>query len=319
MSNGQMFPEPRFINCNGLRVAVYERGDGPAMLFLHGFPELGYSWRHQLPAMADAGYRAIAPDLRGYGRTDRPDDVAAYRMSELVADVTGLLDALDIEKTVLVGHDWGALLAWQVALLHPQRISRLIALNIPFFARPPVDPVEYMRSTLGDDFYIVNFQDSDAADRRCEENPGHVFDVMMRRNQIRRADFEKLPTAMRQFSLLQALARDASGGDAVLNDAERQYYVAAFTHSGFTGPINWYRNWSRNWQESADVEQRVTVPTLFIGAVDDVIVSLAQIDAMRDFVDDLTIEMLEPCGHWTQQERPDDVNRLIVEWLVQRG
>lgn len=319
MSNDNMFPEPRFIDCNGVRLAVYEQGDGPAMLFVHGFPELAYSWRHQLSAMAAAGYRAIAPDLRGYGRSDSPDEVDAYRITELIADVTGLLDALEIEKTILVGHDWGAMLSWQIALTHPQRVSRLITLNIPFFPRPPVDPVAHMRSTLGDDFYIVNFQDSDAADRRCEEDPGHVFDVMMRRNQIRRADFENLPTAMKRFSLLQALARDASGGDPLLNDAERQYYVDAFTRSGFTGAINWYRNWSRNWQDSADVAQRVTVPALFIGAVDDVIIPLTQIDAMRPFVDDLTIEMLEPCGHWTQQERPDDVNRLMLEWLVQRG
>lgn len=310
-----MFPEPRFIESNGIRLAVHESGRGQPVILLHGFPELAYSWRHQLPALAGAGYRAIAPDQRGYGASARPEGIANYTIEQLTGDIVGLLNALDIDQAVVVGHDWGALLGWQLALLVPERLSGLIALNIPFFARPPVDPIAFMRSHLGEDFYIVNFQDSDQADRACEKDPGRVFDVMMRRNQITRAQFNALPREKRQFSLLAALARGDLAGKALLTPEERQVYVDAFSAGGFTAPINWYRNWSHNWQTSAGVDQNVRVPTLFIGADNDVIVSLQQIDAMRAHVEQLDIQMLENCGHWSQQEQPDKVNTIILDWL----
>lgn len=313
-----MFPEPRYINTNDIRMALYEQGEGPPIVLLHGFPELAFSWRHQLPALAAAGYRAVAPDLRGYGRTDKPDGVEQYTMQELIADVTGLLDAERIDTATIVGHDWGALLAWQMALLVPERLAGLVALNIPFIARPPVDPIAYMREALGDDFYIVNFQDSDAADRRCAEDPSWVFEVMMRRNAITRERFNSLPTKMRGFSLLAALDRTELAGESLLSPAEAQVYVDAFRAGGFTGPINWYRNWTHNWASTVNVDQTVRVPTLFIGAVDDVIISPSQIEAMRPHVADLEIHMLDNCGHWSQQEKPDDVNGLLLDWLNRR-
>ena len=138
---------------------------------------------------------------------------------------------------------------------------------------------------------------------------------MMRKRQISRADFDQLPPQMKVLSLLKVMARDESGGEPLLNDEERAYFVNAFTQSGFTNPINWYRNWTRNWKALEGVDPVIHVPTLFIGAADDVIIAPGQIEAMKPWVRDLTIEMLEPCGHWTQQERPDDVNRLIIDWL----
>jgi pimeloyl-ACP methyl ester carboxylesterase len=310
-----MFPAPRFIDTNGIRMAIHESGQGQPVVLLHGFPELAYSWRHQLPALAASGYRAIAPDQRGYGASSKPEGVSNYTIQELTADVIGLLDALDIQQAVIVGHDWGALLAWQLALLAPHRLSGLITLNIPFFARPPVDPIAYMRSELGEDFYIVNFQDSDLADRVCEENPGRVFEVMMRRNQITRAKFDSLPRAMRQYSLLAALARAELAGTPLLTSREHQVFVDAFTAGGFTAPINWYRNWTHNWETTVGVDQSVRVPTLFIGADNDVIISLQQIEAMKPHVEQLEIHMLENCGHWSQQEQPEKVNTLILDWL----
>ncbi len=310
-----MFPKPRIVDANGIRLAVHEQGSGPPVILLHGFPELAYSWRHQLPALAAAGYRAIAPDLRGYGASGKPNGVADYTIQELIGDVTGLMDSLGIEKAVIVGHDWGALLAWQMALLVPKRMSGLINLNIPFFPRPPIDPIAYMRSELGEDYYIVNFQDSDLADRTCAADPGRVFDVMMRRDQITRAEFDAMPQKMRQFSLLAALSRTELSGEPILTPAERRVFVDAFTAGGFTGPINWYRNWSRNWETTADVEQTVCVPTLFIGADNEVIVSVQQIEAMKPHVENLKLHMLANCGHWSQQEHPDKVNALILDWL----
>jgi len=310
-----MFPLPRFVESNGIRMAVFEQGEGPAAIMVHGFPELAYSWRHQIPALADAGFRAIAPDMRGYGQTDSPSGVECYAAAELIQDLQGLLDALHLERAVFIGHDWGALVLWQMAMLAPDRIEQLIILNIPHIPRPPVDPIELMRSKFGDDFYIVNFQQSDEADIAFAAEPEHFFDVMMRKNRVTRAEFDQLPPQMKVLSLLKAVAREESGGEPLLSDQDRAYFVNAFTQSGFTNPINWYRNWTRNWKALEGVDQVIEVPTLFIGAADDVIISPEQIEAMRPWVSELTIQMLEPCGHWTQQERPDDVNRLIIDWL----
>jgi len=200
-------------------------------------------------------------------------------------------------------------------MLAPERIEKLLILNIPHFPRAPIDPIELFRKRLGDDFYIVNFQDSDEADQAFANDPGHFFDMLMRKNQGTRAEFDRLPPAMKVFSMLKAIRRSHASGEALLTDEERDYFVNAFARSGFSGPINWYRNWSRNWQAMEGVDQLIKIPTLFIGASDDVIIGLEQIDAMRPLVTDLTLEMLDPCGHWTQQERPQDVNRLMLKWL----
>jgi soluble epoxide hydrolase/lipid-phosphate phosphatase len=314
-----MFPQARIIEANGINMAVHEQGDGTPILFVHGFPELAYSWRYQLPAIAAAGYRVIAPDMRGYGGTDKPQGIEQYTVQKLIGDIEGLLDALDIERAHVVAHDWGALLAWQLALLAPQRMLSLTALNIPFFPRAPIDPIEIMRAALGKDFYIVNFQDSDEADRRCAEDPERVFEVMMRKNVISRERFNTLPKEMRSFSLLAALSRTELSGDPLLSPEEAQVYAEAFAAGGFTAPINWYRNWSQNWASSTDVKQVVTVPTLFIEAVDDVIISPQQISAMKPHVPDLEIRTLEHCGHWSQQEKPAEVNALLLDWLSARS
>jgi pimeloyl-ACP methyl ester carboxylesterase len=310
-----MFPKPHFVQSNGIRMAVYEQGKGPAVIMVHGFPELAYSWRHQIPALANAGFRAIAPDMRGYGQTEGPEGVGNYAAAKLIGDLEGLLDALGLERAVFVGHDWGALVLWQMAMLAPERIEKLVILNIPHLPRSPIDPVDLMRKKFGDDFYIVNFNDSNEADGVFASDPGHFFDVMMRKKQITRAQFDLLPAHMKVLSLLKAMARTESGGEALLNDQERTYYVEAFSRAGFSNPINWYRNFTRNWEALKDVDQNIRIPTLFIGAVDDVIIAPEQIEAMKPLVEDLTVEMIEPCGHWTQQERPEDVNRLIIDWL----
>lgn len=310
-----MFPEPSFVDVNGLKMAVHEQGDGLPVILLHGFPELAFSWRHQLPALAGAGFRAIAPDQRGYGRTTGPADVTDCRMSQLIADVHGLLDALELDSATFIGHDWGALVLWQMAMLAPERIDRLIALNIPHYPRSPIDPIRVMRERFGNDFYIVNFQDSDEAERVFGKDPRHFINRMMRKNQLTREQFETLPSQHQVVSLLrQTLAENASG-DALLNDEELDYYAAGFERSGFTGPINWYRNWTRNWEQLDGVDQQIDIPTLFIGADNDVLIGLQHIEGMKPFVSDLTIHMLE-CGHWTQQEKPADVNRLILDWLT---
>lgn len=299
-------------------MAVYEQGEGPAVLLLHGFPELAFSWRHQLPALAEAGFRVIAPDQRGYGKTSVPPRVSDYRIEALIADVHGLLDALQLERAVFAGHDWGAILLWQMAMLAPERIEKLIILNIPHYPRSPVDPIEIWRRRFGDDFYIVNFQDSNEADPVFAQDTAHFFDVTMRRKQLSRELFDKLPAERKVVSLLNALAREKQGGEPLLSGEERDYYASAFAASGFTGAINWYRNWTHNWEILNGIDETIDIPTLFVGAVNDLIIAPEHIEGMKQLVRNLDIHMLEDCGHWSQQERPDDVNRLMIEWLMQR-
>ena len=313
-----MFPKPTMVRTNGINLAVYEQGDGPPVVLLHGFPELAFSWRHQLPALANAGFRAIAPDQRGYGRSDVPPDVADYRIEDLINDVHGLLDALELDSATFAGHDWGALVLWQMAMRAPERIDGLIILNIPHFPRSPVDPIQIMRSRFGDDFYIVNFQDTDAADRAFAADPVHFFNMMMRRNQVSREQFDQLPAEMKVINLLKVMARVEGSGDPLLSDEERDYFAMAFANTGFTGPINWYRNWTHNWETADGLDQHIDIPTLFIGAVDDVIIAQEHIEGMKPLVPNLELHMLDDCGHWTQQEKPDAVNRLMIDWLKRR-
>ena len=253
--------------------------------------------------------------MRGYGLTEAPTGVEHYGVESLIGDLLGLLDAMGLPRATFVGHDWGAMILWHMAMLVPERIEKLITLNIPHYPRSAADPIQRFRQRLGDDFYIVNFQDSDEADRAFAANPAHFFDMMMRKHQISRALFDRLPAHKKVLSLLQVMARAESSGDALLTDDERDYFASAFEKSGFTNPINWYRNWTRNWQALEGVNEVIDIPTLFIGAADDVVIEPHHIEAMKPLVPNLTLKMLEPCGHWTQQERPDDVNRLIVDWL----
>ena len=315
---GTHFPNPQIVDANDIQLAVYEEGSGPPVILVHGFPELAFSWRHQLPALAAAGYSAIAPDMRGYGGSSKPPSVADYTVQKLIGDLTALMDARAIDKAVVVGHDWGALVAWQMALLAPDRMAGLIAMNIPFFKRPPLNPILLMRLKLGKDFYIVNFQKSDEADRRFAEDPQRFIDTMMR---IRRVNRDLAPGKggkRRPLSLLEMLDRDDPGGEVLLSPDELKFYADAFRAGGFTGPINWYRNFKHNWKSTRGVEQVVRVPTLFIGACDDVIVSRGQIEAMKSHVPDLEVHMIKDCGHWTQQERPEKTNELMLEWLGRR-
>ena len=315
------FPLPIPIATNGITLDVHMAGDdaAPPVVLCHGFPEIAYSWRHQVGPLVDAGYRFIAPDQRGYAGSSRPEGVEAYDVFHLMDDLCGLLDALGHEDALFVGHDWGALLLWQMALMRPERMRGLVALNIPFAPRRDIDPMVMARQVLGDDFYIVNFQDSDEADRAFEAEPERFLRAMYRRLPATRKAFDATPAEARHaFSMLREMRKATLPGTPLFDDDELAVYVDAFRRSGFTPAINWYRNWSRNWALTADVEQRVRVPTLFVGAEDDVLIAPAHIEAMRRYVDDLEVHVLERCGHWTQQERPEAFNALMLDWLARR-
>ncbi len=312
------FPTPHRVNCGEINMAVHEMGAGPPVILVHGFPELAFSWRHQIPVLANAGYRVIAPDMRGYGGTEKPPLVTDYTVQKLIGDLTGLMDALSIDKALMVGHDWGALVTWQMALLAPERMAGLINLNIPFYKRPPINPVTFMRWKLGKDFYIVNFQHSTEADHRFAEDPARFIDVMMRR---RKRPFPATGNAgkkRRPISLLRMLADDKPTGESILDENELRIFADAFAAGGFTGPINWYRNFKHNWKSTRGVDQTVRIQTLFVGATEEMVASPKQVEAMRLNVPDLEICWIEDCGHWTQQEKPAELNEVMLEWLERR-
>jgi pimeloyl-ACP methyl ester carboxylesterase len=303
-------------------MAVHEMGpkDGIPVVFCHGFPELAYSWRHQLPALAAAGYRAIAPDQRGYGGTSRPEKVEDYDMAHLTDDMAGLLDALGLKKAVFCGHDWGGMVVWQMALHHPGRVAGVIGVNTPFLPRPPIDPIAAMRAVYGENMYIVFFQKPGEADAILAKDVGKTFRFFMRKNMTTAEEYAKRPQSERNLELVHALQSDESQwpGEVLLTADELKVFVDTFTGTGFTGGINWYRNFTRNWQNSEKLPEKVHVPGLMIMAEDDIVLSPAMADGMERFVPDLEKSLIRRCGHWTQQEHPKETNTAMIDWLKRR-
>lgn len=294
----------RTLAVNGIQLHIAEEGPtegtGPLVVLCHGFPELWYSWRHQLPALAAAGYRAVAPDLRGYGDSSAPADPAAYDIDTLAADMVGLLDALGEQRAVFVGHDWGAIVVWHLALAHPERVSAVAGLSVPFVPRPPVPPLPVMRRRFGDAFYIVWFQE-----------PG-VADAALAADVARTISSSEVWTA--EWAARTPPARPRR--PAFLTEEDLDYYVAAFERSGFTGGLNYYRNLDRNWELTAGLAgRRVAQPALFVtGSRDPVRLFIP--DRMDEHATDLRGRVVvEGGGHWIPQERPDEVNAALIRFL----
>ena len=315
------FPQPTMVKTSGIDMAVYEAGpkNGLPVVLCHGFPELAYSWRHQLPALGAAGFRAIAPDQRGYGRTSRPEKIEDYDMTHLTGDLIGLLDAMGLKDAIFVGHDWGGLVVWNLPLMHPERVRGIIGVNTPFLPRPPMDPIAAMKLRFGEDMYIVFFQKPGVADAILAKDVGRSFRFFMRKGTTAE-EFAKRPQEERNLALVKALETDESRwpGTALLTDEEMKFFVDTYKRTGFTGGINWYRNFSRNWRLSGTLEQKVRVPSLMIMAEDDVVLSPAMADGMERFVPDLEKALIKRCGHWTQQEHPGEVNEIMIAWLKKR-
>ena len=316
------FPAPTMIKTNGMDMVVYEAGpkDGLPVVLCHGFPELAYSWRHQLPALAAAGFRVLAPDQRGYGLSSRPAKVEDYDMAHLTGDLAGMLDAFGIKDAVFVGHDWGGLVVWQMPIYQPKRVKGVIGVNTPFFPRPPIDPIMGMRAMRGDNNYVVFFQKPGVADEILARDTAKTFRFFMRRGMVTAKEFESLPQEMKNFELVQAIQEDESTwrGELLLNPEEMKFFVDTFQNTGFTGGINWYRNLTRNWEQSGTMEQRVHVPGLMIMAEDDVVLPPSLTDGMERFVPDLERTLIRGSGHWTQQEKPEETSQAMIDWLKRR-
>lgn len=316
-------PPVKYAPVNGVDMAYYEVGprEGIPVVFCHGFPELAYSWRHQLAAFEAAGRWAIAPDQRGYGLTSRPEAVTDYDMEHLTGDLVGLLAHLGVEKAIFCGHDWGGIVVWQLPLMHPDRCAGIIGLNTPFMRRAPVDPIAGMRSVFGEDMYIVWFQKPGEADAALAKDVDKTMRFFMRRPGSMAAAAAAQNGERPTFAFGPALeAWDKSDTSfQLLEPEELKFFVETFERTGFTGGINWYRNFTRNWERSADLPTRIDdLPCLMIMAENDAVLSPAMADGMEEVIGDLEKRLITESGHWTQQEKPEEVNTLILDWLGRR-
>lgn len=312
------FPEGRRIEANGIELIVHEAGDGFPVLLLHGFPELAFSWRHQVPALVDAGYRAIAIDQRGFGESTAPVDPADYTLRSTTADAAAVLDSLEIDEAVYVGHDWGANVAWWSAIYHPEKVAGVVALNVPFLPRSDVDRVEVYRETRGTDAHFVAFQEPEVPERLLERDVRETFRQTMSRLGVTVAELAEMDEWTRQIPAGVFVGEPKLFGEPLLSEEELDVYTKAYEKSGFTGPLNWYRASSDNWRESEGVESRIDVPALMLGASDDIFLPQSLLVGLEEAVPDLEVHVIPECGHWTQQEHPDEVNARLLDWLVRR-
>ncbi len=313
----------RFVETNRIRMHVAEQGAGPTVLMCHGWPESWYSWRHQMAALAEAGFHVVAPDQRGYGQTDRPEPIEAYNVLQLVGDLVGLVNEMGGETVVIVGHDWGAPVAWNAALLRPDLFRALGLLSVPYLPRTPVQPTPALRAMAGDkNFYQLYFQEPGKVERELDEDPRRSMAMILYsasgnppENERWRYLFEKNERFIESGVVPKKLP-------SWLSEQDLDFYAGEFKRTGFRGGINWYRNIDRNWELTPFLEgAKIRQPTIFIaGDLDPVIPMTGGVQgayaALDVTVADLRRKELIPgAGHWIQQERPGEVNQMLIEFL----
>ena len=284
------------IQLGEIELHVAECGEGEPVLLLHGFPELWYSWRHQMQAIAASGRRAIAPDPRGFGGSSSPEAIEAYDIEQLTGDLVGLLDALEIDAATVVGHDWGSDLAWKFALTKPQRVSAVVGISVPYVPRAPAAPTTLMRKHIGEDFYIVWIQEPGAAEAALS------------------ADVRRTLATREVWNAEWAARHDEPPTPPWMSDDDLQLYVDEFTRTGFTGGLNWYRNLDRNWEQLAAYDGRtIDQPALFITGSRDPVRAFMPHEAMTGSVTDLRdVVIIDGAGHWVQQECPEEVDEALI-------
>ncbi|MFI6711325.1 alpha/beta fold hydrolase [Nonomuraea sp. NPDC050478] len=312
MLNPTDFPEPTLIPVNGVELEVFEAGRenvGKPVVLCHGWPEHAFSWRHQMPALAAAGYHVIAPNQRGYGNSSRPTEVTDYDIEHLSGDLVALLDHYGYQDATFVGHDWGAFVVWGLTLLHPGRVNKVINLSLPYQERGERPWIEFMEDLLGGDFYFVHFnRRPGVADAVFDDNTFRFLRNLYRKN----VPFAAPEPGMALMNLARA---DTPLGEPVMSDSELAVFVSAFESSGFTGGINWYRNLDRNWRLLADVNPIIQQPALMIYGDRDL--AIPRSENLTEFVPNVEVVGLD-CGHWIQQEKPEDTNQAILKWLEQQ-
>jgi pimeloyl-ACP methyl ester carboxylesterase len=301
-------------------LSAYDVGDGPAVVFCHGFPDTAFGWRRQLTAVADAGFRAIAPDQRGCGASSAPHDVEAYGLRELTGDLVRLLDAKGIDDAVFVGHDWGGFVVWAMAVLHPDRVRGVAGLCTPYMPFPMVADHLAIVDGVAERQYVAWFQADGVAEAVMDANVEPILTRIFRSGTplAEQAEFAFADGKLNMNPFSDPTAWPILG-TTLVDEAELAHYVAGVEHSGFRGGINWYRNIDRNAAELPDVGRRqLDIPCLMFTAEFDPGLRPSFADGMSDVVADLTRHDLLGVGHWIQQEVPDQVNGHLIDWLQAR-
>ena len=296
-------------------LSVYDAGTGPAVVLCHGFPELAFSWRHQVEALAEEGFRVIAPDQRGYGASDSPQGIESFDLEHLTSDLAGLLDALEIERAVFAGHDWGGFVAWGMPIAYPERTAGVIGVNTPYV---PFPDTATLRLAFDDDakLYILWFQEPGVAEAVLDRDPRLVFDKLMRRGRPIQAGGLTAREDANPFRRLESFDPES---DPLLTGEELDTYARAFEKSGFRGGVSWYRNIDRNKALFPEIGTRaLALPCLMITAEWDGALRPEMAAGMPALCSDLETHLIRECGHWTQQEKPEELNRLMIDWLRRR-
>ena len=307
----------RSVETNGINMHVAEVGEGPLVILCHGFPESWYSWRHQLPALAAGGYRAVAPDQRGYGRTDAPAEINAYTQLHLVGDIVGLVRAMGEEQAVIVGHDWGAPVAWNAAMWRPDIFRAVIGMSVPAIDRPRRAPTATMKQAFGDTFfYMLYFQTAGVAEHELQKDVRRSLRMLLYSASGAGAEraFPRLP---KTADFLDQLV-DPEGLPDWLTEDDLDYFTNEFLRTGFRGGLNWYRNLDRTWELSAPFAgKRIEQPALFITGDKDLTRGMPGFEErMRAVVPNLRDVVTFPgIGHWTQQEDPENTNAALLDFL----
>ena len=304
-----------------MTLQVTEAGDrgAPVVVLAHGFPELAFSWRHQIPVLAAAGYHVLAPDQRGYGASSAPPQVSDYDVVQLTGDVVGLLDDVGAQTAVVVGHDWGSVVATTLPLLHPDRVSACVTLSVPPVPRPRVPPTQAWRAAFGENFfYILYFQEPGPADAELAADPARTMRRLM--GGMTSSGQENVFVTMATPGPEGFVERlpEPDGLPDWITAVEFDHYVAEFTRTGFSGALNWYRNFDRNWElTAATPSPTIAVPTLFVGGTADPALAMTPRDRVGEVVSGPYREvMVDGAGHWLQQERPAEVNAALLEFLA---
>ena len=303
------FPPSKRIATNGIELSVHTAGEGKPIVLCHGWPEIAYSWRHQVQPLVDAGYQLIIPNQRGYADSDAPDPVESYDVDHLCKDLLGLLDHFGHKDALFVGHDWGAIVVWNLALMHPDRVAGVINLSVPYMRRGAREWVGFWEEVLGPDFYIVHFnRQPGVADAAFAENTRRLLGNLYRT----KAWLEPAGEAIEGMPLISLARSDSASGEPLMSEDELRVFVRAFETSGFTGGLNWYRNFTRNWHLTADYPERIDHPALMIYGDYDVVPKAKNLKEVVPKVEEHAL----PCGHWIQQECPEETNRIMLEWLA---
>ena len=320
MTDSQKFPNinQRRVETNGISLNIAEQGEGPLVLMLHGFPESWYSWRHQFSALAEAGYHAVAPDMRGYGESDKPFEIEAYNQVEVVNDIIGLIPALGYETAVVFGHDWGAPTAWSCALNHPDKVSAVGALSVPFRPRGDSPPLATLKAIFKDRFfYQLYFQEPGKAETELEKDPALTIRKFyhMASGEMNTSLLSEKPA---DADLLSDLPDPGTEMGPWISEEDVSFYANEFRQSGFRGPLSYYRNMDLTWELTKDSPRQISQPALFVAGERDGVILMAA-DALKELdkhVTDLRVNKLIPkIGHWTQQEAPQEVNQALIQFL----